>query len=360
MKAVADTIAESDVYIAGLQEVTYLKVYPDPGNPEVFLEWDYLDLLLSSLQDDHGLQFAAIESDPSMDQNIPGYASLAWRNVLIYRSDLPTSEFKVFKPQTGCYEDMMYYEIPGFGTMSDPRCWVSVDVRMKGTKNFRVLSTHLESYNQPVRTAQAAELLYDPQSVLNKNGNQPTVFVGDFNSFTSDSTDDAIGMTLAEGYVDSWDATHPGVPEDEGYTWGHDPLLADPSNAFDRRIDYVVHTPGIVDQDVSVIDKSISSDGWMCGQYPLWASDHAAVIADLAIEPATDNSGTTASSLRGSTTPTRKKTVKNKKAAPKKKAAVNAKKGGGAGKRNRKRGKAVRGRKGNNKKRFRKGGRRLA
>jgi hypothetical protein len=61
-----------------------------------------------------------------------------------------------------------------------------------------------------------------------------------------------------------------------------DALLADPTSLFDRRIDFVFFRgPSFVPAKAEPFDMVLNR-----AQPPLWSSDHAALAAELLIEPA--------------------------------------------------------------------------
>ena len=142
--------------------------------------------------------------------------------------------------------------------------------------DLRVVSTHLTHGDPGVNEGQAASLV----SFVNENvsSGAPAVVAGDFNA-RDDSPQ--IRALLAEGWIDTYRAAHPGDP---GATCCIDDLT-DPDQALDRRIDYIFLVPGDDALDVAgsrvIFDQPAQTDeGW------LWPSDHAGLLTTLSGPPA--------------------------------------------------------------------------
>jgi endonuclease/exonuclease/phosphatase family metal-dependent hydrolase len=160
------------------------------------------------------------------------------------------------------------------------RGWCSVDVCARGD-NFHYVCAHLEEETYPqLQVLQAKELLAGPVKT-----SLPVMLVGDFNSdplhrdrLLSDPT--AYPYIIRAGFRDTWAALHPFHPAG-GLTWGHDEFLANPTELFDRRIDFVFFRgPSFVPVKAEPVDMVLNRT-----QPPLWASDHAALEAELLVEP---------------------------------------------------------------------------
>ena len=82
-------------------------------------------------------------------------------DVILARTDLPSRHFSLSNEQWEYYFYRIQFVIEtpdGPQLVEIPRQWASVDVRLHGHE-FRFITTHLESAVQPIRQAQAAELL---------------------------------------------------------------------------------------------------------------------------------------------------------------------------------------------------------
>lgn len=194
------------------------------------------------------------------------------RDVILVRTDLPPGYLRISNPQNGNYTASLPLPI-GVNVI---RGWCSIDVQVRG-RTFRVINTHLEealpSPLPDIQAYQAAELLAGPA-----NTSLPVVLAGDFNSdaYGNDGASVYSMLVGPGGFKDAWSAAR---PRQLGLTWGHDAALADVSALFSIRIDYVLYRgSGLLAEDADTISSIIRSTP------PLWFSDHAAVVATLAID----------------------------------------------------------------------------
>ena len=84
------------------------------------------------------------------------------------------------------------------------RGWVFADASIAG-RRFRVITTHLESFNDESNVAQGRELATDP----GLRTAAPTVLLGDFNSRADGSTTPTYANLLAAGFRDAWVQARP-------------------------------------------------------------------------------------------------------------------------------------------------------
>ena len=160
------------------------------------------------------------------------------------------------------------------------RGWESVDVQ-QGGQQYRVINTHLEEGDNPVdgaiQAAQALELLKGPASTA-----QPTILLGDFNA-DADTGALTYRILVAAGFSDTWTKTHPNSP---GYTWPLPPVSSD-----NQRIDLVLFRGGFSATSMSIVGTSpIGSTG-------LYPSDHAGIVATLALSASRAAQATSASTI---------------------------------------------------------------
>jgi endonuclease/exonuclease/phosphatase family metal-dependent hydrolase len=174
----------------------------------------------------------------------------------------------VSHPQAANFQTAL--PLPSLGS-SIPRGWCSVEVATRG-RNFRLINAHLEENTAaPIQAAQAAELLVGPA-----NTTLPVILVGDLNSDAYGDDGTTTYSMLTQSFTDTWSVLHPRA---HGFTWGHDPLLADPSVDFIWRLDLVLFR-GTQFQPMSmcVLSPMIQRIP------PLWPSDHAGVFAQIRIK----------------------------------------------------------------------------
>ena len=145
------------------------------------------------------------------------------------------------------------------------RGWISADVTLRG-RTVRVISTHLESFNEPVQFAQGMELVAGPA-----NTTLPVIVAGDLNTGPGSAQQQTYGwLTGPAGFTDSWAAVNPGQ---DGFTDGYyteDPFT--PTSGPTERIDLVLVRGNLVPAAVVLTGTT--------SPHP---SDHAGVIATVRI-----------------------------------------------------------------------------
>jgi hypothetical protein len=283
MAGIADAIAARLPDIVSIEEGTLWRIQ-SPGDlivggntPATNVVFDYVQILVNKLNARHVHYKVAAVSD-EWDIELPMFNLQTGtiddirqtdREAILVRADLPPGELRVSNPQSGHFQNVI--EFPTLG-LAFTRGWCAVDVSIRG-RDFRYICPHLEQETAPaIQVLQAQELLAGPANVK-----MPVMIVGDFNSDPLDRDGSgglAYSSIVSAGFKDAWAAVH---RHDfaGGLTWGHDEYLADPTVAFDRRIDLVFYkgaqfAPAEADvQDLRLHRK----------QPPLWASDHAAVFA---------------------------------------------------------------------------------
>jgi len=275
-EALADEVAEAQPDIIGLQEVSLIRtVVQVTGLPGPRL--DYLDILLSALGT-RGLHYAPVAAVDDFDVTMPTlpaayagsglYVHITDREVLLARTDLSVADLQVTASSGSRYAAHTTL----LGTISLYRGWVSVDVKVRG-KNMRVVSTHLEPYDPAIQLAQAQELIAGPGATK-----LPLVLIGDFNSGAPGST---TSLTPTYAYLaglpldDAWATLHPATA---GLTCCQDVNLGNATSRVTSRIDLVLSRGFRAKQAYLVGDQP--DDRTAAG---LWPSDHAGVVAALAL-----------------------------------------------------------------------------
>jgi endonuclease/exonuclease/phosphatase family metal-dependent hydrolase len=295
-EALADEIAASQPDLIGLTEVNAWYSGPADGGPfgglpATTVEYDYLEILRGKLRE-RDLHYGVVAEVKTFDEELPLFPDLTKpltpanmkdfrlidREVILARTDLPTSQMKLSNVQTGHFvaQENNVLTVPGFPpvVLDSHLGWASVDVKVRG-QQFRFISTHLEPEETgPVtQLAQAAELLAGPA-----NTRLPVILVGDLNSRADGTGTASYGNIIAAGFEDAWGEIHPQQP---GYTYGHKEILNDrnDSGGFDRRIDYVLYRGDLTALASDVIGEETAD----FDRYGIWASDHAGVVATIGI-----------------------------------------------------------------------------
>jgi endonuclease/exonuclease/phosphatase family metal-dependent hydrolase len=272
--ALAKEIEAEQPHLIGLQEVSIWRTGP-LGGPATTVTYDALQSLLDALAA-RGLHYKPIavlaefeaEAPSALGINI-GFSDL---DVLLARSDLDISELKLSNVEARHFDFNLPFTSPVLGTLTIPRGWIAVDGKIRG-KDFRFVTTHLESFHFGVQAIQASELMQGPC-----NTELPVIIAGDLNteSPTGNPADNAAyQVTIGSGFADAWTVSHPG---DAGFTW---PLhLEDPFTPFatpNQRIDLVLYRGKVGLRRAELIGNTtlaLTSSG-------LWPSDHAGVVVSI-------------------------------------------------------------------------------
>jgi endonuclease/exonuclease/phosphatase family metal-dependent hydrolase len=153
------------------------------------------------------------------------------------------------------------------GLITARRGYVYADATLGG-RRFRVITTHLESFNAASQVAQGQELAAGPGRTT-----LPTVLLGDLNSRADGTGTPTYANLVAAGFQDAWSEAHPG---DVGLTCCHGDNLRELGGPFYSRIDYVLLRNGFRAIGAGIVgeDPRERSSG-------LWPSDHAGVWARL-------------------------------------------------------------------------------
>ena len=231
------------VDLVGLQEAAlWLTDTPSDGffaSPALVVRYDFLALLLKELNKGPGTKYKTVVSKnefdfegPANEDNVgSGCAQseldgrLIMRDVILKRNN---AGVRTSQAKSGSYTNL--YEAPVSGVpIPVVRGWVSTKARVRGSKPFTFVDTHLEAFDDgTIRNQQAQELLAGPAK-----GPGRVIMVGDFNS----DVDDAGSSSLAYKSVAAAGFKLRQRPQ-VGTSGVPDELLVNGSAAdFDRQID---------------------------------------------------------------------------------------------------------------------------
>jgi endonuclease/exonuclease/phosphatase family metal-dependent hydrolase len=288
-EALAEQIVTRGPDVVSLQEVSLLR-RQSPGDrifggsvPATNVELDYLAILLAALAR-HGGHYAVASQIDETDVELPLAIApntfddlrLTDRDVILVRTDVPPGFLQISNPQSKHFTAALPLPIGGNAL----RGWCSIDVQVRG-RSFRVIDTHLEDQLPigfpNIQLLQAYELLADPAGTT-----LPVILAGDFNSdangqYSPNTYALLTGQLNGQGkFIDSWTVAQ---PHTLGFTWGHDPLLADQTVPLIYRLDIVLYRGKIFRAgDAVIVDPLIGSSP------PRWFSDHAGVFTSIAID----------------------------------------------------------------------------
>ncbi|SQD99470.1 Endonuclease/exonuclease/phosphatase (fragment) [Parafrankia sp. Ea1.12] len=275
-RAIARLLARQRPDVLGLQEVALWKEGPIGGPLRTTV--DYLPILLKALRE-QGLNYEVAAKNTNFTAQSPigptRQVSLTDHDAILVRTGT-TGRWRVSHSESHDY--MARLTIPtAAGPIAIPRGWSAVDVTARG-RTVRVANTHLDPDSPQIRNAQAEELRTKLATAAH-----PVVLLGDLNAPPSDPTG-PYALFAQDGYTDAWTAIH---GPDGGFTATQIDLDTVPSTLYER-IDYVLYNsmrPEDSDSGhIQVVRATVIGnklrDRTLSG---LWPSDHAGVVATLAI-----------------------------------------------------------------------------
>jgi endonuclease/exonuclease/phosphatase family metal-dependent hydrolase len=261
--AIAAEIAQAKPDFVGFQELVRYRTKP-VSDVDYAVALDYETALRSALKAKKlSYRFVGVDTNtvaPMPSGNPPTMdIELSVRNGLLVRNGI-----RVRNVRTGNY--VTTWPVLG-GTLIARRGWVSADATV-GDRTFRVITTHLESFDRGVAEVQSRELLQGPAKTR-----LPVVLLGDLNSRPDGSTSASYSILTAGGFHDAWAQAYPGAV---GLTCCHGDDLSQLGGRFTERIDYVLARGGFkaLRGRVTGVDVASRIDG-------LWPSDHGGLWMTL-------------------------------------------------------------------------------
>jgi endonuclease/exonuclease/phosphatase family metal-dependent hydrolase len=222
-KGLAKEIRQKDPDLVGLQEVALWRTAPPDLSPvtsgegpkATTVRYDYLQLLLDQLNKGKVRYRVAVSQDefdfeaPADENGKPGdgpngaipnaeiNGRLTMRDVILAKVG---GDVKVTHPQSGHFASLLVEKVSGV-PVTVTRGWTAVDAKVRGSRKFHFVNTHLESFDPSsevpsIRSRQASELLSGPLK-----SSLPTILVGDLNSDddTVEAGDQQAYRTLLSG-----------------------------------------------------------------------------------------------------------------------------------------------------------------
>lgn len=269
---VADEIAAQHPDVVGLQEAALWHIQTPGGGT---LTYDFVQLLLQALAAD-GLHYRVAVEQTNFDSSVqlPGVqlgASFADHDAILVNADAPAYRARVLDTGAAHYASQLAFPTL-LGPINFDRGYVWADVRTSG-RVWRLVDTHFEAYPgfgtqlHDYTADQAAELVAAlPQ-------NRPTVVLGDLNSRPDNPLAQGYTVLRANGFDDAWSALH---PSDPGFTCCRNDDLS--GGALSERVDYALYRGSVTPLAAAVVGVDPRAD-----TAPRWPSDHAGVLATLAI-----------------------------------------------------------------------------
>jgi hypothetical protein len=286
-KGLAQEILEQKPDLVGLQEVALWRTAPP--NPGVLttgpsattVKYDYLQELLGELNSG-STQYETVVVQPEFDFEVPANTGgspepdingrLTMRDVILKRSN---AGVETWNAEGANFNTPLPVPILGH-PLPVKRGWTATDASVRGSRPFRFVNTHLESFEAHYRAAQAAELVEPPGPAT---GSLPVILVGDLNSDDNTVTGadtQAFDLLKVAGFVDR-------STEEPMSCCINASLLGEsdggsPSD-FDHHIDHVM-----TNDPAKVLLRSST----VTGLQPVngfWDSDHAGMFSSLEVLP---------------------------------------------------------------------------
>lgn len=281
--AIAAEIDAADPDVVALQEAARITKRDTDAEAEAEIEVaDLLDLIVSALND-RGRDYEVAVSSTSTAVELTGETDdgeydvgLTDRDALLVRSDLETAE-----TESGTYDASIFR---GLIVLERSYCTARIDAE---TGEYTVACTHLESRDSSIRRRQAAELL----DIVPSDG--PVVLAGDFNSGPGTST--GTYDLLTESFEDAHATRR---PDEGGDTCCQAISLKNDRSGLSERVDGVLYRDG---PEATAVERVAADPGERFDleeadeTVEMWPSDHAAVLATLALP---ENSSTAAAGTR--------------------------------------------------------------
>jgi len=207
-KGLAKEILENEPDLVGLQEVALWREAPPTvapilsGKPAAeTVKYDFLALLLAQLNKKRTMYKAVVVQNefdfeaPANANGVPGdgpggagllantevNGRLTMRDVILARV---SKDVKTSNPTSGNFVHPLVVEVAGGTKVSVTRGWTAIDAKVRGSKKFHFVNTHLEAFDDEtqvpsIRAQQASELVEAGGPAASK---LPVVLLGDFNS----------------------------------------------------------------------------------------------------------------------------------------------------------------------------------
>jgi endonuclease/exonuclease/phosphatase family metal-dependent hydrolase len=269
-KAIAREIATAKPDLVGFQEAVLYRTQTPADftvTPATAVALDYVKELKKALAA-RKLKYRFVGVGSWTDAELPSGdppqmdVRLNVRDALLVRTD---RKIKILRVARGQYATTT----PLFGGfVVAKRGWVFADASISG-RRFRVITTHLESFNADSQVAQGNELATDPGLRVGV----PMILLGDLNSRADGSGTPTYANLLAAGYRDAWREAR---PNDVGLTCCHGDDLRELGGPFYSRIDYVLTRNGFRGVAGGIVGEEQRDR--ISG---LWPSDHAGVWVRL-------------------------------------------------------------------------------
>jgi endonuclease/exonuclease/phosphatase family metal-dependent hydrolase len=301
-KGLAEEILEKEPDLVGLQEVALWREAPPSLGPVLTgtpaatkVKYDFLKLLMARLNKG-GRHYRTAIVQPEFDFEAPADANgqpgdgppgilgnaevnarLTMRDAILARvgAGVTTS-----RPESTSFDHLLVVKVSGVD-VTVTRGWTAVNATVRGSRPFRFVNTHLESFDNreivpSIRAQQAAELLAPGGPA---RGRGPVILLGDLNSDVPTETAPGDGQAYRV-------LLHAGLRERSTYkplgcciAESHFDLKSGTVAEFDHKVDHVMTD---APRQVRLISSSVTGRKKRRGY---WDSDHNGLFSSLRLLP---------------------------------------------------------------------------
>ncbi|MGZ5089928.1 MAG: endonuclease/exonuclease/phosphatase family protein [Burkholderiales bacterium] len=270
VEGIADEIQQAQPQLIGLQEAVRINAVSTITGATTYSR-DFVQILISELAS-RGLNYELAVTHTDFSSTLPSGNSFATLEELVTLTDrdviLRRSDVTVTGTKSATFVNDVSLPFAG-GTFIFNRGYVAVDALVGGIP-FRFVSTHLDELRTPLQALQLGEIL------TGNSDAQRLIVVGDFNSPADGSGTPTYAKALSAGLGDVWTELGAGL----GFTCCENASLNNPTPLLASRIDYILHHGAILEP----LAVELLGDTPFRIDAPLYASDHAGLVAIFAID----------------------------------------------------------------------------
>jgi hypothetical protein len=297
-QALAAEILSKNPDLVGLQEVALWRTGPVDASAvgngaakATDVEYDFLALLLAELNKG-GERYEVVVSKEEFDAELPvnddtsdpdpdHNERLTMRDVILRKV---SKKVKVSNPTSGTFNTLLRVSLAGGVVSLDvTRGWTAVDAKVKGSKKFQFVNTHLEAFDSAASNTGSDGVTYTRGNIRQAQAQQlvgpggpaagsRVVLIGDINSDDDTVADNgdrnAYNALLAAGFSERSTNNPLSCCLD-------DPNLVTPGG-FDHQVDHIL----VDTRKIKLVNSSVTGLDPVGG---LWPADHAGVFSTLRV-----------------------------------------------------------------------------
>jgi endonuclease/exonuclease/phosphatase family metal-dependent hydrolase len=300
-KGLAKEILNQEPDLVGLQEVALWRTAPPSLGPVLSnkpeattVKYDFLQLLLAQLNKGKRLYRPVVVQDefdfeaPADANGVPGdgpgggqgilantevNGRLTMRDVILARIGAGVT---VTNPKSGHFSHLLVVKVAGSTEVTVTRGWTSVDAKVRGSRKFRFVNTHLEAFDNEaehpsIRAQQAAELVAAGGPAT---GALPVILLGDLNSDVKTEVKPGDGQAYKvltkAGFRERAAIKPNGCCINSSYD-----LKTGSRSEFDHKVDHVMAD---APKKVKLVSSQVTGRSKVNGY---WDSDHAGLASVL-------------------------------------------------------------------------------